>query len=252
MNHFLKIPKPAQGRRFVIADIHGCYQTFRYLVLEKISLEKNDQLFLLGDYIDRGPDSAKVLDFIMQLQEKGFQVFPLRGNHEDDMLGDWQFYKNLQTVKNYETFIERQFLNNSQTLLNDRGALKDKYFYFLQDLPYYYELDDYYLVHAGFNMNAPDPFIDYENMLWIRTFIHKKRKMNKLNGKKVVVGHTVQLLSFIQERIAQDHVVIPLDNACYYGYKYKNDPDIRDLSKFGNLCALNLDSMELYVQPNID
>ncbi len=46
------------GQRWVISDIHGYAQTFQTLVREKIKLTRNDQLFLLGDYIDRGPDSV--------------------------------------------------------------------------------------------------------------------------------------------------------------------------------------------------
>ena len=46
---------------------------------------KNDQLFLLGDYIDRGQDSKGVIDYIIELQ-KEFQVFPIRGNHEENIL----------------------------------------------------------------------------------------------------------------------------------------------------------------------
>ena len=42
--------------KYAISDIHGCLKSFQAL-LEKIDLKKEDELFLLGDYIDRGPDS---------------------------------------------------------------------------------------------------------------------------------------------------------------------------------------------------
>ncbi len=55
-------------KRYVIADIHGCTKTFHAL-LEKISLQKADQLFLLGDYIDKGKDGAGVIDKIISLMD---------------------------------------------------------------------------------------------------------------------------------------------------------------------------------------
>jgi serine/threonine protein phosphatase 1 len=47
--------------RYAIADIHGCCKTFHALI-EKLQLKESDDLYLLGDYIDRGPDSKGVLE----------------------------------------------------------------------------------------------------------------------------------------------------------------------------------------------
>lgn len=47
---------------WVIPDIHGCLITFRHMVEKEINLQKNDQLFILGDFIDRGPDIKGVID----------------------------------------------------------------------------------------------------------------------------------------------------------------------------------------------
>ena len=49
------------GRLIAIGDIHGCYQEFGDL-LERLNLTKDDQLILLGDLVNRGPDSGKVID----------------------------------------------------------------------------------------------------------------------------------------------------------------------------------------------
>lgn len=49
--------------RYAISDIHGCAKTFKNL-LRRISFSKEDVLYLLGDYIDRGPDSKGVIDHI--------------------------------------------------------------------------------------------------------------------------------------------------------------------------------------------
>src|SRR5574340_376577 len=71
------------SRRFVIPDVHGCARTLRRLVEEVLVLEKADCLYLLGDYIARGPRSREVLDILLALPEEGYQVSPLRGNHEE-------------------------------------------------------------------------------------------------------------------------------------------------------------------------
>lgn len=74
-------------RRFAISDIHGCLRSFRAL-LEEINFSKEDTLYLLGDYIDRGPDSKGVIDHIWKLQKEGYTVHCLRGNHEQMLLNE--------------------------------------------------------------------------------------------------------------------------------------------------------------------
>ena len=61
-------------RKIAISDIHGCNKTFQKLLFETLNLQKNDQLYLLGDYIDRGPDSKGVLDTIQNLITNGYYV----------------------------------------------------------------------------------------------------------------------------------------------------------------------------------
>ena len=70
-------------RRFAISDIHGCARTFEAL-LDRIAFTSQDELYLLGDYIDRGGDSKGVLDLIFRFQKEGYAVQCLLGNHEQD------------------------------------------------------------------------------------------------------------------------------------------------------------------------
>src|SRR5688500_13625324 len=90
------ITNPKGGRRWVISDIHGCLTTLKTLVEQRISLTKADQLFLLGDYIDRGKHSAGVLDYLMGLVSEGYQIYPLLGNHEQMLLDAWQYNRNVK------------------------------------------------------------------------------------------------------------------------------------------------------------
>ena len=87
-------------KQYAIGDIHGCSKTFKEL-LDKIGLIEGDELYLLGDYIDRGPDSKGVIDTIFELREKGFKVICLRGNHESMLL---DALKNREEQKNFMPF----------------------------------------------------------------------------------------------------------------------------------------------------
>ena len=72
--------------RYAIADIHGGAKTLHAL-LGRLDLRcGKGRLYLLGDLIDRGPDSRGVLDTIITLRGAGFAVRPIRGNHEDMLL----------------------------------------------------------------------------------------------------------------------------------------------------------------------
>lgn len=246
---FEKIEKPHNGRRLVVGDIHGCAQTLRELVEEKIQLTKFDHLYFLGDYIDRGPDSSGVLDFIISLENQGFSVFTLRGNHEQDLLENWFFYNDLKTLKNLEIFTQTCRVNRVSDLLNEKGELQAKYFRFLQNLKYYFELDDFYLVHAGFNFAHPNPLQDWDGMLWIRRFSEMQLPDNQLDNKKIVVGHSVHLLGEIERLINAKNRIIPLDNGCFYGIL--NDKHLY-MGQYAHLCALNLDTFELITQICVD
>ncbi len=62
---------------YVIADIHGCYEQYQKL-LKAIKFTDRDDLYVLGDVVDRGPESMKVLQDMMLRHN----VYPILGNHE--------------------------------------------------------------------------------------------------------------------------------------------------------------------------
>lgn len=227
------VEKPGnQGRRLVISDIHGCSKTFEAL-LGKLNLMRKDQLFFLGDYIDRGPDSSGVLDIIIGLIDDGYNIFPLRGNHEQ-MVMDKAFLGGSNEVK---TYLEN---NNSEDLLGKNKKMYAEYLNFFQKTVHYFELDNFYLVHAGFDFNARAPLEAYEEMLWIRQFEPDDKV---LQGKILIHGHTPYLLDVIQDAVARKSPVIPLDNGCvFYG----------ENEYLGNLLCLDLDNFELIIQENLD
>ena len=56
------------------------------LLEQKIQIKEGDKIILLGDYIDRGTQSKEVIDYIIDLKEKGIYIVPLLGNHEAMLL----------------------------------------------------------------------------------------------------------------------------------------------------------------------
>lgn len=223
-------------RKFVITDIHGCAATFQKLVVETLQLKLDDELYLLGDYIDRGVNSKGVIDFIFDLIESGHQVKCLRGNHEEflllarDNLMEFQFW-----VVN----------NGGDTTLKSFGVetVKDipkRYYDFFNELPYYFEVDNFLLVHAGFNFNSHTPFEDKDAMLMIRNF---KIDYDMLAGRKIIHGHTPTRLAQIRANIEnQKAVEFNLDAGCVY----RNVPDLN------HLVALELTEWKLTAIPCID
>ncbi|WP_375559592.1 metallophosphoesterase [Bernardetia sp. OM2101] len=234
----IKITEKPKGRRFVISDIHGCSKTFKALVENKIQLTKDDYLFLLGDYIDKGVDSAGVLDYILYLQDNGYPIFPLMGNHELNLLEASQEYNE----RMFRLFLK---INKCKGIVDEQSKIKPQYLAFLKSLPYYYELDDYYLVHAGFDFCNKKPFQNYKAMLEIRRF---QVIEELLKGKKIIHGHQPTNLIDIQKSLFTNASVIPLDNGGVYTKPHK----VLDYKQLGNLCSLNLDNLELILQKNIE
>jgi len=226
---YLNVAKPQNGRRFVISDVHGCSKTFKAL-LKQIELKKEDQLFLLGDMVNRGPNSHKVLNRILKLKEKGFQLFYIRGNHEQLVLN---------TLKKTPGQRKRSLnAGKSQNLLVN-GELKESYIKLIEESLHYIDTKDYYLVHAGFNFKLDDPFKHSYSMLNIRYFKPKKKLIGK---RKIVIGHQPKSLFQITKRIKKNKRKIYIDNGCVNN----------DIEGLGNLICLNLDTLEINIQQNLD
>lgn len=219
-------------RRFVIADIHGCARTFRRLVTEVIGFGGNDELYLLGDMIDRGPDSKGVLDLILELRAKGFRVESVRGNHEEMCLHAGDSFEDMVLW----------MANGGQATLasfdaDGPGNIPREYRLLLASLPYYIILDDFVLVHGSLNFWRSDPFADTEAMLWQRDCIVDS---SRIGGRRLIAGHTPVTREQLEASLKGDRIM--LDNGCVFPVK----PGI------GSLAALELNSMRVWYQENID
>lgn len=174
------------GRTLVISDIHGELEKFDQL-LEKVEYDaKADQLILLGDYVDRGPDPRGVLNRVMALKEQGAIV--LRGNHDDMMVAAadgepeawqrWEMNGAIYTLKSYDPSIEKMVIPNDDMF--------KRHVSFIKEMNYYYQTDDYIFVHAGVDPDIPVEETDPFTLVWIRESFH-----HGYHGERTVVfGHT--------------------------------------------------------------
>lgn len=229
--------------RWVIPDIHGHPKTLKYMIEDRLDVTKSDVVYFLGDYIDRGPDSKGVIDYIMSMQNAGYEVHCLRGNHEDYCLKAWNADKKRFLGR---SSIEKEWRKNgAQNTLSSFNVkrprnIDQRYIEWMNNTKYYIELEDYILVHAGLNCSIDNPFEDTKSMMWIRDF---KVDVNKIGGKKVIHGHVPVELSFINLfSQSEGYNFLAIDNGIYYKNK----------DGFGNLLAYNIDTKEIVIQHNID
>lgn len=233
---------------WVIPDIHGYANTLRALIEEMIQPSKHDYLYFLGDYIDRGPGSKEVIEYLMYLQKEEYNVRFLIGNHEDYLIKayDEEFVlKSFLGIKQKNNKKKEWLFHGGKECMESYGIHDLKQFpkehiEWMRKLEYYIELDDYFLVHAGFNFSLDNIFEDTHSMLWVREYdIHPE----KIKNKKLIHGHVPVNLEFIDISVkSKSYKFIDLDNGIY----------IQKKEGFGNLVALELNTLEYRAQCNLD
>lgn len=238
------------GNLIAIGDIHGCFKTMRTLLEEKVQPGKEDTLIFLGDYVDRGPDSKSVIDYIIGLGNTGHKTVLLRGNHEQTMIDALETENSLRKgwfskPKNavYESWFEK--FGGRETLQSygidrDIKQLPENHRQWLQALKFYHKTEDHLFVHAGFNFSNADIFEDADAMLWTREFDYDAKKAG---GRKVVHGHVPVQLDFLQECLQRPQLgFVPLDTGCVY----KERPGM------GYLSAFDFTQNKLHYQKNVE
>ena len=213
---------------YCIGDIHGCYRTFQAL-LNQIGPTSEDKIILLGDYIDRGPDSSLVLKAV----KNNPQFCCLKGNHEDLMHCYLERYSNGVASIWMENGGEKT-INSFQ---KEKDACLADFYDFLRRLPLMVAHSDFYFAHAGVNINNPMEE-DNEINLWDRACPIPRAGVN---GKKVIVGHTPKSIAQIEFSIQYSGKIF-LDGGCVFS----------SWPELGNLVALRLEDMQLFIQKNIE
>ena len=130
-------------------------------------IQLKDQLILLGDYVDRGPNSKEVLEKVIELKSEGALV--LKGNHEDMMIkalttDDERSWKNWINRNGGRTTLESYGFTESEFVVPDEKEFikpklhcetLDRHLDFIRNLDHFIELEEYIFVHAGVHPIQP-------------------------------------------------------------------------------------------------
>ncbi|MBN6205056.1 serine/threonine protein phosphatase [Ralstonia pickettii] len=216
-------------RILAISDIHGCYNELVQLLELNNYNPKEDQLILLGDYIDRGPESKRTVTYIMQLVEEG--AIALKGNH-DQMFLEFIYSNNPNKERRYlinggmttlETYVGKDhFPENAagEQLHSAKQLMKEddrEHLDFLSNLPYYFETENHLFVHAGIDPSLDDwkDTPDYDKT-WIR---HEFLEFDHPHNLTIVHGHspTQYIRGKKDNSVYFGNKKIGIDGACAYG-----------------------------------
>ncbi|MCD6435042.1 MAG: serine/threonine protein phosphatase [Clostridiales bacterium] len=194
-------------KKFIIGDTHGCYSEFKEL-LDSLPIDfKKDQLIMLGDYIDRGPESYEIIQFIKSLREQygPEHIILLRGNHEQMAIDSFENGSN-QWFNGYNATL-KSFSKNNYSLSQ---AVE-----FFSTLPLFHEDDDFIYVHGGIRPGTSMNLQLKEDLLWIREdFIYSSKPLLKT----VIFGHTPTMhINNSTNPVFLNHK-IAIDTGCVFGY----------------------------------
>jgi serine/threonine protein phosphatase 1 len=168
------------ARIIAIGDIHGCDRALEELLMA-IAPEPADTLIVLGDVIDRGPDSRRCVEVLLNLREH-CQLILIQGNHEEMLLsvlsgGQWQttwpLYGGRETIQSY----------------GGLGSIPEEHLEFIRGSLNFHETDTEIFVHAGIDPSHPlsnqPPWV----LRWER---FDPFRGEPPGGKRLVCGHTAQ------------------------------------------------------------
>jgi len=195
------LPEDQRSRLLAVGDIHGCRDALHDLLAQVVPTE-HDQMVFLGDYIDRGPDSAGVVEDLLALHARLPRTIFLRGNHEQMLL-------DVLAGDNPLNFL---YNGGGQTIASYRRLAgwppPAAHLDFFTNLRALYTSGPFIFVHAGLRPGIPLDRQRVDDLLWIRDeFLDGAADWTGI----VVFGHT----PLAEPLLAPER--IGLDTGCVYG-----------------------------------
>jgi serine/threonine protein phosphatase 1 len=200
----IKQPILHKRRVYAIGDVHGRVdQLVKLIALIQNECEAGSRpnqidIIMLGDYIDRGRDSAATLNLLLNLKLPNINLTLLRGNHEQmfleiaqqpKRLEQWLTYGGLETLASYG--LPSQLLysaDNDKIFLALQQAVPQSHFDLLNKMPLSLSIAGYFFAHAGVRPGRPLDAQSARDLLWIREpFLSSKHDF----GAVVVHGHSI-------------------------------------------------------------
>ncbi len=211
---------PPGIRIYAIGDIHGRLDLLHALLgmilaREAESPSQHPALIFLGDYVDRGPDSRGVIDFLLNELPDEFQKIFLRGNHEAMLLGAlenpdifdvWATNGGIASAQSYGVNVAVAKSYSAEQTASILGQLEQlipqSHYEFLRALQLWAKVGDYFFVHAGVRPGIPLREQFESDCLFIRDeFLRHEGRFEKI----IVHGHTpVRTPDIRQNRIGID------------------------------------------------
>lgn len=199
------LPRTDPGERiYAIGDVHGRYDLLK-LLLDAVGdhssaqgTPENLHIVFLGDLVDRGPDSARVVDLVAGLESDTDQVIALMGNHEEAMLkaldGDimvlqkWLEVGGAETIRSYGLDLPEPSTDLRRYARQLRRHMPRRHTRWLRTMPLTARSGDYFFCHAGVRPGVPLHRQAREDLLWIRSdFLDADDDF----GAVIVHGHTI-------------------------------------------------------------
>jgi serine/threonine protein phosphatase 1 len=182
--------QPFPYKIFAVGDIHGQDRKLGSLI-ERLPLDAGrDFLIFLGDYINRGPGSREVIEYLLKVEANVQNTVFLLGNHEHILLeysrtGDLDHLRTLRSLGVEDTL--RSYSNSPVRSMRDLSFMPVEHIRFLEALRPYFRLDGYLFIHAG---TIPGEDLDHcplDRLLTVRErFLRDEGDSDEI----VVFGHT--------------------------------------------------------------
>lgn len=222
----IEVNRKAMKEAFVVGDIHGMFEELDLLLTFWRSTDQ--QLIFVGDYIDRGYASAKVLKCIWEL-EKDYQAICLRGNHEEMLLN---------YLKNPTSYFNHYVLNGGASTLSQLLEIEEEsivksqarklarqiksHFPHLEEWltqrPYFTTYGNFIIVHAGVDLSLNDwQNTSSHDFLWLRDKFHSARNTT---NKQIIFGHTPNMVlhqNYHDASVWREDMKWGIDGGCVYG-----------------------------------
>lgn len=168
-------------RLLAIGDIHGSWRALQALAAA-VDFQADDVIVTLGDYVDRGPHTKEVIQYLLDLGSWA-HLIPLRGNHEvmmlaarekSDILPGWLDAGGVATLQSYHA--------------KSWDDIPPSHWAFLERTQPFYEAESDFFVHASARPDLPLAAQDDDSLYWERFGSAAPHR----SGKRMICGHTAQ------------------------------------------------------------
>jgi serine/threonine protein phosphatase 1 len=194
-------------RRIFIGDVHGHYDALMIL-LEAIAPETEDEVYFVGDLVDRGPKSAEVVEYVIRNN-----YVCILGNHEQMMLDV------LTNPLAPEHCRQAWLYSGGHSTIGSYGdaGIPSEHIEWMTQLPTHIDLGDVWLVHAGVDPELPIEAQSSEQFCWIRDDFHSMQAPF-FPDKLIITGHTITftLPGVMPGKLAQGCGWLDIDTGAYH------------------------------------